>query len=156
MDNGRRTSETRGRLDRMERKALGSQVEVDDIKKDLFSVFDKYKQSFVFAYLFGSSTQKDGYPPSDIDIAVFVRAERSQSHFELKPSLHGDICRALKNKRIDLVVLNSTTNLLLVDEIVRKGILLIDQDRDLREEFELEVLHQATAFKEQRFTTMGA
>jgi predicted nucleotidyltransferase len=108
----------------MERKALGSQMEIDDFKKDLFTVFDKYKQSLVFAYLFGSATQKDGYPPSDVDIAVFVRSEGSQSHFELKLSLHADISRALKNKRIDLVILNSTTNLLLLEEIVRKGILL--------------------------------
>jgi uncharacterized protein len=155
MDNGRRTRERREHRDGMERKALGSQMEIGDIKKDLFSVFDKYKESLVFAYLFGSATQKDGYPPSDIDIAVFVRVEQIQSHFELKLSLHADISRALKKKRIDLIVLNSTTNLLLLDEILRKGILLIDQDRELREEFELEVLHQATAFKEQRFTTMG-
>jgi len=58
-------------------------------------------------------------------------------------------------KEIDVVILNSTTNIMLLDEIVRYGVVLIDGDRNLREEFEHKILHQAIDFKGQRRTLVG-
>ena len=66
-----------------------------------------------------------------------------------------DFCRVLKRNDIDVVVLNTTTNIVLLDEIIRGGIVLVDRDIDLREEFEQKILHQAMDFKEQRIVFLG-
>jgi UDP-N-acetylenolpyruvoylglucosamine reductase len=65
------------------------------------------------------------------------------------------LCRVLKRNDIDVIVLNTTTNIVLLDEIIRGGIVLVDRDVDLREEFEQKILHQAIDFKEQRITFIG-
>lgn len=54
-----------------------------------------------------------------------------------------------------IYVLNTTTNIVLLDEIIRGGVVLVDRDIDLREEFEQKILHQAMDFKEQRITFLG-
>lgn len=130
-------------------------MKIKNIKEGLFPFFEKYKDQIIFSYLFGSILKEDIYPKNDIDIAIFINPENSQSYFELKLSIYADICRTLKMKNVDLVILNSTNNIILLDEIIRNGIVLIDRDRDLREEFELKVLHQAIDFKRQRFVLMG-
>lgn len=130
-------------------------MKIKNIKEGLFPFFEKYKDQIIFSYLFGSILKEDIYPKNDIDIAIYINPENSQSYFELKLSIYADICRTLKMKNVDLVILNSTNNIILLDEIIRNGIVLIDRDRDLREEFELKVLHRAIDFKRQRFVLMG-
>ncbi|MEW6104437.1 MAG: hypothetical protein AB1630_11600 [bacterium] len=44
---------------------------------------------------------------------------------------------------------------MLLEEIIRYGILLFDGDKDLREEFEHKILHYAIEFKEQRKAIVG-
>ncbi|MFQ5686371.1 MAG: nucleotidyltransferase domain-containing protein [Candidatus Scalindua sp.] len=127
----------------------------NSIKKKLLPLFSKYNGNVLFAYLFGSVAQGNMSPLSDVDLAVFLSRQNEKSYFDIKCSLYADFCRVLKRDDIDVVVLNTTTNIVLLDEIIRGGIVLVDRDIDLREEFEQKILHQAMDFKEQRITFLG-
>lgn len=126
-----------------------------NIIDELRSIIEKYKDHIIFAYLFGSAAKNDLRPLSDIDIAIFLRKGEKGSCFDLKLTTYSDICRVLKRDDIDVVILNITTNIMLLDEIIRNGVVLFDGDKDLREEFELKILHQAIDFKEQRKAFVG-
>ncbi len=126
-----------------------------NIKDILLPVFEKYKDMVVFAYLFGSASQDTAHPLSDIDIAVFLSGQERESYFDAKLSLYADFCRALRRDDIDVIVLNTTTNIMLLDEIIRHGLVLYDRDSNVRESFDIKILHQAIDFKEQRLTIMG-
>ena len=121
----------------------------------MLPVFEKYKNKVIFGYLFGSAAQKTAYPPRDVDIAIFLSREGKKSAFDVKLSLYADFCRALKRNDVDVVVLNIAVNLMLLDEIVRYGVVLYDADPKAREEFELKIQHQAIDFKNQRLAIMG-
>lgn len=134
---------------------MGDLLTIKDIRENLLPVFEKYEDQIIFSYLFGSILKEDLYQKNDIDIAIFIKPSYSQSYFELKISIYADICRALKMKNVDLVILNLMNNIMLLDEIVRNGIILIDNDKDVREEYELKIIHQAIDFKRQRFLLIG-
>ena len=127
----------------------------NDITEKIRPVIEKYKDHILFAYLFGSAARNEQRPLSDIDIAVFLRKGEKGLYFDLKLAIHADICRVLKRNDIDVVVLNITTNLMILDEIVRYGIVLFEGDKNLREEFEHKILHRAIDFKEQRKAVVG-
>jgi predicted nucleotidyltransferase len=127
----------------------------NDLVNSLIPVIQKYKQDILFAYLFGSTARAVGAPSGDIDIAFFLAEGTLESYFETKLSLHADLCRALKRNDVDLVVLNTATNLMLLDEITRTGVVLYDRAPDVRMDFELGVLHRALDFKSHRLAIMG-
>jgi predicted nucleotidyltransferase len=127
---------------------------VDSIRAALLPVFEKYREKVAFAYLFGSLATGEAGPLSDVDIAVFFLGER-ETFFDDRLSLHADICRALRSNEVDLLVLNSASNLIILEDVVRRGIVLYDGDPDLRDDFEVRVLHQAIDFREQRLAVMG-
>lgn len=126
-----------------------------DIKKMLVPVFTKYENHVAFAYLFGSIAKNNVSPLSDIDIAVFLYGGQKKLYYDIKFSLYSDISRILKTNDLDVVVLNTTSNIMLLDEIIRYGTVLFDGDKNLREEYESKVLHNAFDFKEQRLVVMG-
>lgn len=130
-------------------------ISIEEIRNVLSSVFEHYQDKVIFAYIFGSMVQETPYPAKDIDIAVFFQQGSLESYIDSRLSLYADICRALKTNDVDLVILNTTTNLMLMEEIVRNGDILYDKRPDLRMDFELKILHQVIDFREQRYVTMG-
>ncbi len=125
-----------------------------NLTKELKRFFEKQVDQVRFAYLFGSAARGDQTVLSDIDIAVYIAKETTDA-FDVKLSLHADLCRALKRNDVDVVVLNTATNLMLLDEIVRTGVVLYDGDPDARMDFELRLLHCSLDFKTQRLSVMG-
>ncbi|HAG52125.1 MAG TPA: nucleotidyltransferase domain-containing protein [Deltaproteobacteria bacterium] len=127
---------------------------ITDIKKLLSSVFEKVG-IVQFAYFFGSVAKGDNTNLSDMDIAVYLRDVDPMAVFDVKLSLHGDICRALNRNDVDLVVLNTVANNMLIEDIIRHGIVIYDMDSNARENYEVTSLHQAIDFKTQRLAIMG-
>ncbi len=125
-----------------------------DLTKELKWFFEKHADQVRFAYLFGSAARGNQTVLSDIDIAVYITKETTDA-FDAKLSLHADLCRALKRNDVDVLVLNTATNLILLDEVVRTGLVLYDADPEARVEFELGILHQALDFKHHRTAVMG-
>lgn len=140
---------------------MDNQVNTDEtmslknIKKTLLPVFESYEAQVVFSYLFGSAAREDMSHLSDIDIAVYFSEEKNRDFFDLKLSLHADICRVLGRNDVDMVVLNTAGNLILLDDIIRNGTVLYDREMGVREAYEVRTLHQAIDFKTQRFAIMG-
>lgn len=127
---------------------------IEDIKKTLSPVFERVG-SLRFAYLFGSLAKGEATPLSDTDIAVYLSGVEPVAIFDIKLSLHGDISRALNKNEVDLVVLNTVANNMLIEDIIRHGIVIYDCDTDTREAYEVTALHQAIDFKTQRLAIMG-
>ena len=127
----------------------------NDLTKELKVFFEKHRDQVLFAYLFGSAARGDQTALSDVDIAVYIAKETTDA-FDARLSLHADLCRALKRNDVDVVVLNTATNLILLDEVVRTGKVLYDGAPGVRAEFELRIRHQAIDFKYQRAALMGA
>lgn len=94
-------------------------------------------------------------PLSDIDIAVYLDNIDPNAIFDMKLSLHADICRALKMNNVDMVILNTLNNDMLIDDIIRHGIVIYDRNTALREYFEIMAIHRAIDFKTQRLAVMG-
>ena len=127
---------------------------IEDIKKNLSPVFER-SGNIRFAYLFGSTAKGEVATLSDIDVAVYLSNVEPDAVFDTKLSLHGDICRALNRNDVDLVVLNTVANNMLIEDIIRHGVVIYDRDTDAREDYEVTSLHQAIDFKTQRLAVMG-
>ncbi len=119
----------------------------------LQKVFVKHKQ-VAFAYLFGSVAKGEQTALSDIDIAVYLCKGTS---FSFDDTLHfqGDCCRVLKRNDVDVLVLNTTRNLLLLEDVIRNGQIIYNMDPELLDDFELGTLHLACDFKRQRLRELG-
>jgi len=94
-----------------------------------------------FAYLFGSYADESYNDRSDVDIALYL----DEYNFDKQLSISFELSKAL-NKDVDLVILNSAKNLYLLDDILRKGVLL--KDNEYRVDFELKKHHQFIDFIE--------
>lgn len=130
-------------------------MDVGQLQLELSAVFSKYQQEIVSVYLFGSTAKGMTSSSSDIDIALLLRNNDETSGAALKFSMYADLCRALKRNDIDIILLNTSGNLILNDEIIRHGKVLYSTDDEAREAFELNVLHSSTDFKHQRRYAMG-
>lgn len=124
----------------------------EDIYKRLAEIFRK-TDYIEFAYLFGSHARNAAFPFSDLDIAVYLHPSDISLNRELE--LHSFLSRELKSDSIDIVILNSAKNNILLEDIVRHGKVVYDGNKDLRESFELKVLHEAMDFKYQRRVFAG-
>jgi hypothetical protein len=129
-------------------------VEIALLSKQLEPVFAKYGAQVLFAYVFGSAAEGSVGPLSDVDLAIYVK---DPDGFSLNDKLliHADCCRVLKRNDIDLVILNQTRNLMLLDQITRKGNLIWEKDSDARIIFELKIQHVGIDFQFQRQRELG-
>ena len=123
------------------------------VVKTLQPVFLKYPE-IVFAYLFGSLAEGTCRKTSDVDLAVYV-AQPHDFSFSRKLQLHGDCCRALQRNDVDLVILNQTRNVILVEQIVTTGEIILNRDQDLLDDYVVRQRHQAIDFRLHRKSTMG-
>lgn len=110
------------------------------------TVCKKYPE-IAFAYLFGSYATGDQSTLSDVDIALYLE---KQSNFDFNKRLLflGNCCRALQRNDIDILVLNTTKNLILLKEIITKGRIIYNINQELLDDFEIKTLHSVHDFTE--------
>ena len=130
-------------------------VNIKGLISGLTPLFERYRDRVKFAYLFGSLSKNNYSSLSDIDIAVFLSAGDRISFFDTRLSMYADICRSLARNDVDVIILNTIQNIILLDEIIRHGQVIYETDKDIREDFEIRVLHNAIDFKTQRAAIMG-
>ncbi len=94
----------------------------------------------VFAYLFGSYAKGGEREESDVDIALFLRDDSLDRELDLIQELQKNI-----DKEIDMVVLNRTKNMYLIDAILHEGIVLKDDPQRL--EYEVHKEHEIIDYK---------
>ena len=123
------------------------------MQSSLTPVFNKHPK-IAFAYLFGSVATEEQTLLSDVDIAIFHYPDVNFS-FDNTLQFQGDCCRVLKRDDVDVLVLNKTSNLILLDDVIRKGRIILNKDPQLLDDFELKTLHLVCDFKYQRNKEMG-
>ena len=106
----------------------------------------------LFAYLFGSVVENTESSISDIDIAIYTTKRLNISE---KLQLIYELGKKTKFENIDITFLNEKKNLLLADTIIREGKLIVDKDKDFRDDFEMDIIHITIDFKFQRKLYMG-
>lgn len=123
------------------------------ISQKLAPVFEKYCDAILFGYCFGSHATGETTPKSDIDLAVYLNPQNLD--FDFKLSLRADICRQLNRDDVDLIVLNTLKNLIVAGEIVWNGVLIYENAPEIREDYELKIIHRVIDFRTQRKAIMG-
>jgi len=113
---------------------------------ELNAVCSKYPE-IAFAYLFGSYATGEQSAMSDVDIALYLN-KNADFNFNKLLLFHGDCCRILHRNDIDILVLNTTKNLLLMKDIITKGRILYNINQELLDDFEISTLHTAHDFTE--------
>ena len=121
----------------------------------LHDVFASFKPRILFAYIFGSTGTTSQNSRSDLDIAVYFDSNESDIELDHKLSLYAGLSRAAKRNDIDVVILNTCNNHMLIYEIMIRGRLIYDDAPDARALFEQDALHTAIDFKEQRERMMA-
>lgn len=116
------------------------------LQHTLNAVCKKYPE-IAFAYLFGSCATGEQTAMSDIDIAIYLN-KKSAFRFNKLLLFHGDCCRVLQRNDIDILVLNTTRNLILLKEIITKGKIIYNINQNLLDDFELNTLHNVHDFTE--------
>ena len=109
----------------------------------------------LFAYLFGSHSQGTATTKSDIDIAVYLKDQSRERLFDIKICLYLELSRALKRNDIDLVMMNTCKNVVLLHRIITHGVLIYNRDEAKVSDYEQKILHAAIDFKYQRQMAMG-
>jgi len=126
----------------------------EEILNAVAAVLGRYRAEITAGYLFGSAAGREVGALSDIDVAVLASGQ-DETLGDLRFRIYADLCRALQRNDIDLVILNTASNMILKDEIVRNGILVHESDSEAREEFEVRVIHSCIDFRRQRQETIG-
>lgn len=132
------------------------QREIEKIRAGIATVACRYGDRLLAVYLFGSLAQGRATSLSDLDLAVLLDPREHSSFSDIRFALYADFSRALRTNDIDMTVLNTLDNLFILEEIVRNGVLLYDARPEVREDFEVRMLHRALDFREQRRHVMGA
>jgi len=114
-----------------------------------------FKPRILFAYMFGSAGTEEQNARSDVDIAVYFDLNDADVELDHKLSLYADLSRIMGRNDVDVVVLNTCTNQMLLYDIMINGRLVYDADSEARAIFEQSALHSAIDFKEQRERTMA-
>jgi predicted nucleotidyltransferase len=120
-------------------------------------ILERHGDKVAFAYLFGSTLSDQSRPLSDIDLAVYISKKNRSDFLEIKFALYADFCRALNRNDIDVVLLNTAKNMILLENIVNEGQVIFETPggKITRKDFELKVRHQVIDFKTQRKRIMG-
>jgi predicted nucleotidyltransferase len=111
------------------------------------------RKDVAFAFLFGSAAKGKVRRRGDIDIAVYFWPENKVIEWEMfgkyypgEAKIGLDLERILK-KNVDLVVLNRARSII-ADEIIRKGVPIINKDKGLFLEFLCIITDEAEYMKE--------
>ena len=126
-----------------------------DALQDIIRILKSYQDKILFAYLFGSLARGEATSASDLDIALYCAGDGPAAYFDMKLALYAALCRVLQRNDVDIVMLNTTKNLILLDEIVRNGVVIYDKNPQARMAFELKTLLRVLDFKSHRQAIMG-
>lgn len=118
--------------------------------EEISRILSELTPRVLFAYVFGSAGTAMENSLSDLDVAVYFDAEAGSIELNHKLSLYAEISRVTKRNDIDVVILNTCSNQLLVYDIMINGRLIYDADPGARGVFEQQMLHAAIDFKESR------
>jgi len=77
-------------------------------------------------YLFGSQATGKTHKNSDFDFAVYLDPKKTKKSFDILITLSGKISYLLKKESVDVLILNTTHNLILKNSVITQGIVLYE------------------------------
>jgi len=98
-----------------------------EVKLKLRDIFKSHSE-IKLAYLFGSQVSGEIGPLSDFDFAFYADEREIKKLFDLKFILMDEISRALKNDKIDVVILNLAESPELKYNIIKEGELIFSEE----------------------------
>lgn len=122
----------------------------DNLKAVIEQIAADFEPRILFAYVFGSAGTARQNSKSDLDIAVYLDIQASEFKLDHKTALYAEISRTAKRDDIDVLILNTCKNQMILYEVMTKGRLVYDADFEKRALFEQKTLHAAIDFKEHR------
>lgn len=129
-------------------------LDISEIKNALQPLFSAFSKRILFVYCFGSQVDGSSGTNSDIDLAFYLDPS-ALTQSDIRLDLYAESSRLLKRSDIDIVILNSLSNLVLQEQITRHGVLLYDRDPELRRWYEVKTLHRSMDFRQHRNLIMG-
>lgn len=113
-------------------------MDIAKICKDILLEYEK----IIFAYIFGSYVQNKMKSDSDIDIAIYLKANLDPSEYlQIKMDLSDKLKR-----EVDLVVLNEAPSLLKY-EIYKSNVLLFTRDMTIESNHKVKTLFEYNDMK---------
>ncbi len=106
------------------------------------------KRKVIFAYLFGSQANGTAIESSDVDIAVmFDDGVDEDERFESRLKLMTELSPIFKGKKVEVVSLNDTRDILFKFSIVQPGKIIFKKDYDALLDFDLKTTNEYYDFK---------
>jgi predicted nucleotidyltransferase len=90
------------------------------------------KKYILFAYIFGSFASGKSF--NDIDIGIFISAERQESLLDLELEIERELSDVL-HIPVDVRIINSAP-LPFAYNVLKSGVVILDNDKSLRTDFE--------------------
>jgi hypothetical protein len=115
--------------------------------KEIISNLESIKKIFqesrvVLAYIFGSAAKRGLTKLSDIDFAVFLDKTIPQNkYYKIRLLLLDKLGRVIKNKPLDVAILNNATPIL-AQLVILQGKVIFCENEDLRVNFQLKSLKE--------------
>ena len=111
-------------------------------KKQIADIMEKH--DVIVGYLFGSAARGTMGPRSDIDVAVYFDEVKipEEKQFAEKLAISSEIAGAFKVRDADVIILNNTTNPVLLYESVLNGEPIFVKDSELKTRLARFALHQ--------------
>ena len=103
-----------------------------EVRIERISDILKTKEYILFAYIFGSFASEDSF--KDIDVGIFVTGEKFKSPLRLELDMEGELETAIHTP-VDVRIINNAP-LSFIYNILKKGIVIVDNDKSLRTDFE--------------------
>ncbi len=115
-------------------------------QKKIEKLFEKRK--IIFAYLFGSQADGTAVESSDVDIAVmFADKVDEDERFKNRLRLITELSSVFNGKKVKVVSLNDTRDILFKFAIVQPGKILFKKDYDALLDFDLKTTNEYYDFK---------
>ncbi|HEX9654107.1 MAG TPA: nucleotidyltransferase domain-containing protein [bacterium] len=106
----------------------------------------------LFGYLFGSHVTGKATSLSDVDVAIYPARKLSADD---RLGIIQQLGKKTKLDNLDVTFLDRLENLYLLNAILDHGVVLVDNDEDQRDIFEISARHRFFDFRYQRKLYMG-
>lgn len=110
-------------------------------KKEKITAILRSRPNIEFAYLFGSRAKGIAKGRSDWDVAIYFQKDPQKQPYWTVFNLEAEISKAIR-EQVQITVLNNLDSSVFLFQIIKDGLLLLDNNTEKRISWEAHVLKQ--------------